>query len=380
MLVQGATIWTAGPQGTLETADLLVTGGKITSVGPGLKAPAGAATIDGRGLHVTPGIIDCHSHTAISSGVNEGTHAVTTEVRIGDVVDATDIDIYRQLAGGVTAANLLHGSANPMGGQNQVVKFRWGALPDDMKFADAMPGVKFALGENVKQANWGERFTTRYPQTRMGVEQLMRDRFRAAQEYDAASKKKGGLPPRRDLQLEALLEVLQGKRLIHCHSYRLDEILVMLKVAEDFKIRIGTLQHILEGYKVADAIARHGAGASSFADWWGYKMEAWDAIPENAAMMQARGVLTSINSDSADLARRLNTEGAKSIKHGGVSPDEALRFVTLNAAKQLRIDNRVGSLEPGQGCGLRDLERQSNVELQPRRTDLDRGPQVFRSS
>ncbi len=347
VLIRGATIWTSGPQGTHQNADLLVTAGKITSVTPGLKAPAGAIAIDGKALHVTPGIIDCHSHTAISKGVNEGTHSVTTEVRIGDVVDATDISVYRQLAGGVTTANLLHGSANSMGGQNQVVKFRWGALPEELKFADAMPGVKFALGENVKQANWGDKFITRYPQTRMGVEQLMRDRFRAALEYDAASKKKGGLPPRRDLQLEAVLEILQGKRLIHCHSYRQDEVLMVLQLASEFKIRVGTLQHILEGYKVADEIAKNGVGASSFADWWGYKVEAFDAIPDNASMMHSRGVLASINSDSEDLARRLNTEAAKSVKHGGVSADDALRFVTINAAKQLHIDAKTGSLEAG---------------------------------
>jgi imidazolonepropionase-like amidohydrolase len=347
VLIQGATIWTLGPQGTLANADLLVTAGKISGIGPGLKAPAGATVVDGRGMQVTPGIIDCHSHTAISKGVNEGSHAVTTEVRIGDVLDATDISIYRQLAGGVTTANLLHGSANPMGGQNQVVKFRWGALPEELKFADAMPGVKFALGENVKQANWGDKFRTRYPQTRMGVEQLMRDRFRAALEYDAAWKKKSGLPPRRDLLLEALLEILQGKRLIHCHSYRQDEVLMLLRVADEFKIRVGTLQHILEGYKVADEIAQHGVGASTFADWWGYKVEAFDAIPDNAAMMHGRGVLTTVNSDSDDLARRLNTEAAKSMKHGGVSAEDALRFVTLNAAKQLQIDARTGSLEAG---------------------------------
>jgi imidazolonepropionase-like amidohydrolase len=347
VLVRGATIWTSGPQGTIQNADLLVTAGKITSVGPGAKAPAGAIAIDGSGIHVTPGIIDCHSHTAISKGVNEATHAVTSEVRVGDVVDATDIDLYRQLAGGVTAANLLHGSANPIGGQNQVIKFRWGSLPDEMKLADAMPGVKFALGENVKQSNWGERFTTRYPQTRMGVEQLMRDRFRAALEYDAASKKKGGLPHRRDLQLDAMLEIVTGKRLIHCHAYRLDEVLMILRLADEFRIRLGTLQHILDGYKVADEIAKSGAGASAFADWWGYKMEAFDAIPDNAAMMHSRGVLTSINSDSADLARRLNTEAAKTMKHGGASPDDAIRFVTINAAKQLRIDAKTGSLELG---------------------------------
>jgi imidazolonepropionase-like amidohydrolase len=347
VLIQGATVWTSGPQGTLQNADLLVTAGKITSVGPGLKAPGGASVIDGKGMHVTPGIVDCHSHTAISRGVNESSHAATCEVRIGDVVNATDIEIYRELAGGVTAANLLHGSANPMGGQNQVIKFRWGALPEELKFVDAMPGVKFALGENVKQANWGEKFRTRYPQTRMGVEQIMRDRFRAAQEYDAASKKKQGLPVRRDLQLEAISEMLSGKRLIHCHSYRQDEILAFLSVTREFKIKVGTLQHILEGYKVADVMAKDGVGGSTFADWWGYKFEVYDAIPDNAAMMNGQGVLTSVNSDSADLARRLNTEAAKSTKYGGMTPEDALKLVTINPAKQLRIDAKTGSLETG---------------------------------
>src|SRR5947207_2920474 len=262
VLIQGATIWTSGPQGTLQNADLLVTAGKISTVGPGLKAPGGTVVVDGKGMHVTPGIVDCHSHTAISRGVNESSHAVTCEVRVGDVIDQTDIGLYRELAGGVTTANEQHASRNPMGGQNQIIKFRWGALPEELKFADAMPGVKFALGENVKQSNRSERSGTRYPQTRMGVEQLIRDRFRAAQEYEAAQKKKEGLPPRRDLQLEALLEVLNGKRLIHCHSYRQDEVLMLLRVAEEFKIKIGTLQHILEGYKIADDIAKHGAGGS----------------------------------------------------------------------------------------------------------------------
>lgn len=347
VLIQGATIWTAGPQGILQNADLLVTAGKITAVGPGLKAPGGATVVDGKGLHLTPGIIDCHSHTAISRGVNEGSHAVTCECRIGDVVDATDVALYRELAGGVTTANLLHGSANPIGGQNQVIKFRWGALPEEMKFEGAMPGVKFALGENVKQSNWGERFTTRYPQTRMGVEELIRDRFRAAQEYDAAARRKDPLPFRRDLQLEALSEIVNNKRLIHCHSYRQDEVLALLRVTNEFKIQVGTLQHILEGYKVADEIAAAKIGGSTFADWWGYKVEAFDAIPYNAAMMASRGVLTTINSDSPDLARRLNTEAAKSMKYGGMLPEEAIKLATINAAKQLRIEGKVGSLEPG---------------------------------
>ncbi len=347
LVIHGATVWTSGPQGTLQNADLLVSGGKIVSVGPGLKTPAGATVIDGKGLHVTPGIVDCHSHTAISRGVNEGTHAVTCEVRIGDVVDATDIEIYHELAGGVTSANLLHGSANPIGGQNQVVKFRWGALPEEMKFVDAPQGVKFALGENVKQSNWGDKFTTRYPQTRMGVEELIRDRFRAAQEYVAASKRKDGLPFRRDLQLEALAEIVSGKRLIHCHSYRQDEVLALLRVTKEFNVTVATLQHILEGYKIAGEISRAGVGGSTFADWWGYKFEVYDAIPYNASMMQSQGVLVSINSDSADLARRLNTEAGKSMKYGGMSADDALKLVTINPAKQLRIDAKVGSLESG---------------------------------
>ncbi|CAA9245958.1 MAG: Secreted enzyme, contains two amidohydrolase related domains [uncultured Chthoniobacterales bacterium] len=346
VLVQGATVWTSAAQGTLQNADVLVTDGKISAVGPGLKAPAGASVIDAKGAHVTPGIIDCHSHTAISKGVNESSHAVTCEVRIADVIDATDIDLYRQLGGGVTAANILHGSANPIGGQNQVIKFRWGGLPEELKLTEAAPGVKFALGENVKQSNRGHR-STRYPQTRMGVEQLIRDRFRAAQEYDAAMKKKDGLPPRRDLQLEALSEMLGNKRLIHCHSYRLDEIHSFLKVTGEFGVKPATLQHILEGYKVADEIAKAGVGASSFADWWAYKWEAFDAIPDNATIMHEQRVLTSINSDSADLARRLNTEAAKMTKYGGMSPDEALKLVTLYPAQQLRVDAKVGSLEPG---------------------------------
>jgi imidazolonepropionase-like amidohydrolase len=346
VLIQGATIWTSAAQGTLQNADLLVTNGKITAVGPGLKAPAGAAVVDGKGTHVTPGIIDCHSHTAISKGVNESSHAVTAEVRIADVIDATDIDLYRQLGGGVTAANILHGSANPIGGQNQVIKFRWGGLPEELKMPEAAPGVKFALGENVKQSN-RPGGSTRYPQTRMGVEQIIRDRFRAAQEYDAAMKKKDGLPPRRDLQLEALSEIVSGKRLIHCHSYRLDEIHSFLKVMGEFNVRPATLQHILEGYKVADEIAKMGVGASSFADWWAYKWEAFDAIPDNATIMHEQRVLTSINSDSPDLARRLNTEAAKMTKYGGMAPEEALKLVTIYPAQQLRIEAKVGSLEAG---------------------------------
>ena len=354
ILVKNATLWTCGPDGTLQDADMLVTRGKITKIGKGLSAPEGALVIDATGKHITPGLIDAHSHTGISQGVNEGTQAVTSEVRIGDVVNNNDIAFYRELAGGLTAANQLHGSANPIGGQNSVVKLRWGASPDEMKIKDAMPGIKFALGENVKQSNWGDRFTTRYPQTRMGVEQIIRDRFQAAldyertwQAYNALKKKDGVIPPRRDLELEALLEILRGKRLVHSHSYRQDEILMLVRVADDFGFTIGTFQHVLEGYKVAEALAAHGAGASTFSDWWAYKFEVYDAIPYNGALMHNAGVVVSFNSDSGELARRMNLEAAKAVKYGGLSEEEALKFVTLNPARQLRIDHRVGSLEVG---------------------------------
>jgi imidazolonepropionase-like amidohydrolase len=354
ILIRGATIWTSGPLGRLENADMLVTEGKISRIGQNLKAPSGAVIIDAGGKHVTPGLIDAHSHTAITGGGNEATQAVSAEVRIGDVLNSRDIAIYRELAGGLTVANVLHGSANPIGGQNAVIKLRWGAPPDALKFEGAQPGIKFALGENVKQSNWGDRFTTRYPQTRMGVEQIIRDRFKAAldyekdwQKYNSLKNKKGVIPPRRDLELETLLEILRGKRLVHSHSYRQDEILMLVRVAEDFGFRIATFQHVLEGYKVADVLARHGAGASTFSDWWAYKFEVYDAIPYNGALMHGAGVVVSYNSDSSELARRMNTEAAKAVKYGGVSEEEALKFVTLNPAIQLRIDDRVGSLEPG---------------------------------
>jgi imidazolonepropionase-like amidohydrolase len=354
ILIRNATIWTSSERGVLENADMLVTAGKISKIGSNLSSPSGAAIIDAEGKHVTAGLIDCHSHSGISGGVNEGTQAVTAEVRIEDVINSYSIDFYRELAGGLTAANLLHGSANPIGGQNAVVKLRWGMLPEAMRIATAPPGIKFALGENVKQSNWGDEFTTRYPQTRMGVEQIMRDRFKAAldyekewNDYNASKNKKGMIPPRRDLELDALLEVLRGERLVHCHSYRQDEILMLIRLAEEFGFTIRTFQHILEGYKVADAMAAHGAGGSAFSDWWAYKFEVYDAIPYNGALMHDAGVLVSYNSDSDELARRLNTEAAKAVKYGGLSEEEALDFVTINPAIQLGIDDRTGSLEPG---------------------------------
>jgi N-acetylglucosamine-6-phosphate deacetylase len=349
--LKNATLWTCGKDGLLEGATLLVGAGKIVAAGKDVAIPEGAVVIDLAGKHVSPGIIDCHSHAATDGGVNESSQAITAEVRIGDFIDPDDVTIYRQLAGGVTAANVLHGSANPIGGQNQVVKFRWGATGEAMKFKDAPPGIKFALGENVKQSNWGERNTTRYPQTRMGVEQLIRDAFAAAIDYQQAhdrwNQDHSGLPPRRDLELDALAEVVQGKRWIHCHSYRQDEILALIRVCEDYKITIGSLQHILEGYKVADVMAKHGATGSSFSDWWAYKYEVIDAIPFNGALMHRQGIVVSFNSDDAELGRHLNHEAAKAVKYGGVAPEEALKFVTLNPAKQLRIDAWVGSLEAG---------------------------------
>ena len=353
VLVRNATVWTLDEQGKQENADVLVREGRIAEVGTGLSAPEGALEIDGTGKHVTPGIIDAHSHTAILEGINEGTQAVTAEVGIGDVIDSYDIAMYRELAGGLTVANVLHGSANPIGGKNQVIKLRWGMGPEALKFTGARPGIKFALGENVKRSNW-RNLSDRYPQTRMGVEQIIRDRFHAAREYqqawdryNALDDKSGVVPPRRDLELEALQEVLAGERLVHCHSYRQDEILMLLRVADDFGFTIGTFQHVLEGYKVAPEIAAHGAGGSAFSDWWAFKVEAYDAIPYNGALMHEAGVLVTFNSDSDELARRLNTEAAKAVKYGGVDEVEALKFVTLNAAKQLAIDPRVGSLEAG---------------------------------
>jgi len=345
VVLKNATVWTSGPQGIIESTDVLLRNGTIAGIGKGL---TGDTTIDCTGKHIAPGIIDEHSHIAISRGVNEGTHAVTTEVRIGDVVDPDDVNIYRQLAGGVTASHLLHGSANPMGGQLQFIKLRWGADAEALKVAGAAPTVKFALGENVKQANWGDKFTSRYPQTRMGVEQIMRDAFRTAREYQRElAENDPSKPVRRDIQLDALVEILNSKRNIHCHSYVQSEILMLMRLAEDFGFRIHTFTHILEGYKVAKEMAKHGARASSFADWWAYKFEVYDAIPESPAIMHENNVTVSINSDDAEMARRLNQEAAKSIKYGGVSEEDALKFVTINAAKQMAIDSRTGSIESG---------------------------------
>ena len=348
LLITGATIWTGGPQGRIDDGDLLIRGNRIEAVGQNLEAPRDAVVLDATGKHVTAGLIDAHSHSAVSRSVNEAGSAVTLEVRIADVLNPADIAIYRELAGGLTTAMLLHGSANPMGGQAQVVKLRWGENADGLRFDGAPPGVKFALGENVKQSNWGDQYRDRYPQTRMGVDQIIRDTFLAAASYGREMDQAGrrGPPVRRNLRLDAALEILNGERLVHVHSYRQDEILAFVRLAQDFDLDVAAFQHVLEGYKVAEAIAELGAGGSTFSDWWAYKFEVYDAIPYNGALMHRAGVVTSFNSDSNELARRLNTEAAKAVKYGGVSEAEALAFVTINPAMQLRIDDRVGSLEP----------------------------------
>jgi imidazolonepropionase-like amidohydrolase len=350
VFVRNATIWTSGPAGIVENGDLLIEKGRVVRVGKGLAVPAGALVIDATGKHISPGLIDCHSHAALARGVNEGSHSVTVEVRVGDALDPTDIALYRQLAGGLTTANILHGSANAMGGQNQVIKLRWGETADGLKFAGAPPGVKFALGENVTRKN-STTPLTRYPVSRMGVREIMLDTFTRARDYERQwSEFRSGrvtLPPRRDLRLEAALEMLRGERLIHIHSYRQDEVLAFIRLAEQLKLPVATFQHILEGYKVGKEIAALGAGGSCFSDWWAYKHEVVDAIPHGGALMRAAGVVVSFNSDDKELARHMNTEAAKAVKYGGVPPTEALKFVTLNPARQLRIDSRVGSLEPG---------------------------------
>lgn len=355
-LIRNATVWTLAHDAPLPNTDVLIVEGKIAAVGKNLTAPANARIIDGTGKHLTPGILDCHSHTAISGGVNEGTNVCTAEVRIQDVINPEDVNIYRQLAGGVTGALMLHGSANVIGGQSITVKWRWGKTADEMIFKEAPAGIKLALGENVKRSNFRTGGPTRYPASRMGVEQVIRERFLAALDYkrhwEEYQRGTRLLPPPRDLQLDALVEILEGRRLIHCHSYRQDEILMLLRVCESFGVRVGTLQHVLEGYKVANEIAKHGAGASSFSDWWAYKIEVYDAIPHNGAIMWERGVVVSFNSDSNELARRMNTEATKAVKYGGVPEVEALKFVTLNVAKQLGVDRYVGSIEVGKHADL----------------------------
>ena len=348
-LIKNATVWTNERDGILTQTDVLIKNGKIAAIGQNLDMDF-ANVIDATGKHLTPGIIDEHSHIAISRGVNEGTQYSSAEVSIGDVINAEDVNIYRQLAGGVTASQLLHGSANPIGGQSGIIKLRWGFTPEEMKIKDAAPFIKFALGENVKQSNWGDDNRIRYPQTRMGVEQTFDDHFTRATEY--GKLKNSGKPYRIDLEMEAILQILNKERFISCHSYQQGEINMLMKIAEKHGFTVNTFTHILEGYKVADKLAAHGAGASSFSDWWAYKYEVIDAIPYNGAILHEQGVVTAFNSDDAEMARRLNQEAAKAVKYGGMSEEEALKLVTLNPAILLHLDNRMGSIRVGKDADL----------------------------
>ncbi|HEY1422113.1 MAG TPA: amidohydrolase [Candidatus Acidoferrum sp.] len=361
ILIQNATILTVS-HGTIERGSILIKDGKIADVGPSIKAPKDATVIDAAGQFVMPGIIDCHSHIAIEGSVNEGSISVSSIANIAEVLDSDDVDIYRDLAGGVTTANILHGSANSIGGQTIVIKLRWGQPAAKLPFEGALPGIKFALGENPKRSNFSiPGQPKRYPATRMGVEETIRGAFTEASDYknswDTYKKRVSGgeknlTPPRRDLRLEPLVEVLEGKRYVHSHCYREDEILMLLRVAKEFGFKVRTFQHVLEGYKVADELAAAGVGASTFSDWWAYKVEAYDAIPYNAALMTQRGVVVSINSDDAEEATHLNQEAAKSMKFGGLTHDEAVKMVTINPAMQLGIDKRVGSIDVGKDADL----------------------------
>ena len=365
LLIKNVNVWTNKTDSVLLNYDVQITDGKISKIGKNLMLPDNLPVkiIDGKDKHLTPGIIDEHSHIALTAGVNEGTQASSAEVRMGDVINPEDINIYRQLSGGVTCAQLLHGSANPIGGQSVLIKLRWGNSAEGLKYNNADGFIKFALGENVKQSNWGDYNSIRFPQSRMGVEQVYNDYFTRAKEYDKqwkdylktnpkdAEKNKLNIP-RKDLELEALAEILNKKRFITCHSYVQSEINMLMHVADTFGFKVNTFTHILEGYKVADKMKVHGVNASTFSDWWAYKNEVMDAIPQNAAVLMGVGVNTAINSDDAEMARRLNQEAAKSVKYGGLKETEALKLVTLNPAKMLHIDDKVGSIEVGKTADL----------------------------
>lgn len=367
VLFRNVTVWTNTADGILRDTDVLVHNGKVHAVGKGIQAGSlftgrnkpTVVEVDGKGKHLTTGIVDEHSHIAISRGVNEGSQAVTAEVRIGDVINPDDINIYRNLAGGVTTIQQLHGSANPIGGQSAVSKLRWGQTADSMKVRGAAGHIKFALGENVKQSNWG--VSDRFPQTRMGVEQVFYEAFHRAKDYDLEWRawktmkpkdKERAIPPRRDLELETLVEILNDERFISCHSYVQSEIDMLMHVADSMDFKINTFTHILEGYKVAGKMKAHGSNGSTFSDWWAYKFEVNDAIPYNAALMHMHGINTGINSDDAEMSRRLNQEAAKVVKYGGVSEEEAWKMVTLNPAKMLKLDHRMGSIEVGKDADL----------------------------
>ncbi len=358
ILIKNATVWTSEKEGKLDNTDVLVKDGKIAAFGKDL-TDATARVIDGTGKHVTAGIIDEHSHIA-SSSTNEGGQSITSEVRIGDNLNPDDMNIYRQLSGGVTSSHILHGSANTIGGQTQLIKLRWGANDQDLKFAGADPFIKFALGENVKRSS-ATQGNTRFPDTRMGVDQIFMDAFQRAADYqnawkaaDENNKKKGAAPMvvRRDLELDALVEIMNKKRFITCHSYVQNEINAAMKVGDKFGFTFNTFTHILEGYKVADKMKAHGANVSTFSDWWNYKMEVVDAIPYNAYIMQRVGLNVAINSDDAEMARRLNQEAAKSVKYGGMNEIDALNMVTINPAKMMHIDAKTGSIKVGKDADL----------------------------
>tara|TARA_R110001592_G_scaffold319883_1_gene597701 strand:+ start:1097 stop:4147 length:3051 start_codon:yes stop_codon:yes gene_type:complete len=360
LIIKNVTVWTNEAEGILKNTDVLLKDGKIAQIGKNL-AVEGATIVDGSGKHLTAGIIDEHSHIAISRGVNECTQAVTAEVSIADVVDCDDINIYRQLAGGVVASQLLHGSCNPVGGQSALIKLKWGSSPEEMKIKETDGYIKFALGENVKQSNWGPFNRSRFPQTRMGVEQVYYDAFIRAKEYQDVWDKYAALPvktkansyaPRIDLEMETLNEILNKERFISCHSYQQSEINMLMHVGDSMGFTVNTFTHILEGYKVADKMKKHGAGGSTFSDWWAYKFEVNDAIPYNGAIMHKQGIVTAFNSDDAEMGRRLNQEAAKAVKYGGVTEEEAWKFVTLNPAKLLHLDDKMGSIKVGKDADV----------------------------
>ncbi|QNR84511.1 amidohydrolase family protein [Pedobacter riviphilus] len=348
VLIKNGTVWTNEKDGILQNADVLLENGKIKAVGKNLSA-SGAKVIDATGKHVTAGIIDEHSHIAGAGGINEGAQSVSAEVRVADILNSEDVNIYRQLAGGVTTSQILHGSANPIGGQSQLIKLRWGKSPEELKFAGADGFIKFALGENVKQSNFGTG--ARFPVTRMGVEQTFVDEFTRAKEYEKALSVKGN-SVRKDLELDAIVEILNNKRFITCHSYVQSEINMLIHVADSLGFKINTFTHILEGYKVADKMKAHGIAGSTFSDWWAYKNEVAEAIPYNGKIMHNVGVTTAFNSDDAEMARHLNQEAGKSVLYGNVPEEDAFKFVTLNPAKMLHIDDKVGSLKAGKDADV----------------------------
>ena len=352
ILIKNTTVWTNEKEGNLANTDVLLKAGKIAKIGKGL-SETGARLIDGTGKYLSAGIIDEHSHIAALS-INEGAESVTAEVRVGDNMNPEDINIYRQLSGGVTSSHILHGSANTVGGQTQLIKLRWGTTDEGLKFAGADPFIKFALGENVKRTT--STNNNRFPDTRMGVEEVLTDAFDRAVDYQKAMKA-NPTTTRRDLELDALAEIMNKKRFITCHSYVQTEITYAMRVIEKFKAQgydfnINTFTHILDGYKVADKMKQHGSSAATFSDWFAYKTEVTDAIAYNASIMHNVGVNTVINSDDAEMARRLNQEAGKAVKYGGVPEEEAFKMVTLNPAKALHVDHKVGSIKVGKDADV----------------------------